>query len=103
MKKKLLILVVVILVASLAVVPVLAKSSLVKGVVTTIGAGTITLETKRGGEVIVTLPDGFDLTLAVGDTVIVKYQTQGENLVADWVKKIGKASEFLHQVRWCFT
>jgi hypothetical protein len=62
MKKKILILAVVILLAALAVVPVLAKPSLVKGVITAISGNQVTLETKKGGEVIFTLPEDLDLT-----------------------------------------
>jgi hypothetical protein len=93
MKKYFLILVVVTLLAALAVVPVLAKPSLVKGVITNITDSQITLETKKGAEVIFNLPEDFDLTtIEVGDTVIAKCQTVGIGLVADWVKKIGKGS-----------
>jgi len=93
MKKKLLILAVVTLLAALAVMPVLAKPALVKGVITNITDSQITLETKKGAEVIFTLPEDFDLaTLAVGDTVIAKCQTVGEELVADWVRKVGRNS-----------
>jgi len=93
MKKKILILMVVLLVAALAVVPVLAKPSLVKGVVTSEDNEVqITLETKKGGEVIVKLPDDFDLTLEKDDTVIAKGQMDGDVLMAEWVRKVGKNS-----------
>lgn len=93
MKKKFFILVVVTLLAALAVVPVLAKPTLVKGVITDITDNQVTLETKKNAEVIFTLPEDFDLTtLAVGDTVIAKCQTVGEELVAEWVKKVGRNS-----------
>lgn len=90
MKKIFLILVVVLLAAAMVVVPVLAKPTLVKGVITGIDGNTITLETRKGGEVIVNLPEGFDETLELEDTVIAKGQMEGETLMADWVKKVGK-------------
>jgi hypothetical protein len=92
MKKKILILVVVLLLAAMAVVPVLAKPTLVKGVVTAVTDSTLTVETRKGGEVIVNLPEGFDTELVEGDTVIAKCQQVGDELVADWVRKVGRNS-----------
>ena len=93
MKKKLLILIVVLLVAALAVMPVLAKSSVIKGEITSIDGNQITLLTKKNQAVTVICPDEFDTsTLLAGDWVIAKGEMQGDDLIAEWVKKIGKKS-----------
>jgi hypothetical protein len=66
---------------------------MVKGIITIIDGSQITLETKKGGEVIFNLPDDFGpITLIVGDTVIAKCQMLGGELTAEWVKKVGKNS-----------
>jgi hypothetical protein len=95
MKKRILILMVVLLVAALAVVPVLAKQSVVKGVVAAVDGDRITLETKKGGTVVVIAPEDFDTAaLAVGDWVLAKGRMQGDELLAEWVRKVGgKSSE----------
>lgn len=93
MKKKILMLIIVILVAALSVVPVLAKPALVKGVVTAIDGDQITLESKKSGDVVVNLPEDFESgRLAIGDWVIAKGQMDGDEFMAEWVKKIGKNS-----------
>lgn len=92
MKKTILISILVIFVAALAVLPVSAKTFVIKGEITAIASGTstFTVLTNRSQTITVTAPEGFDLSIfAVGDEVIVKGQIQADGaLAADWVKKV---------------
>lgn len=93
MKKKILLCTIIVLVAALAVVPVLAKPSIYKGQVNSIEENQITLLTKKNQTIIVISPDEFEISsLLVGDWVIAKGEMQGEDLIAEWIKKIGKDS-----------
>jgi len=92
MKKTILISILVIFVAALAVMPVSAKTSVIKGEVTAVGPGNmITLLTKWNLTVNISLPAEFDLSaLALKDEVIVKGQMQSDgSMVADWVREVG--------------
>ena len=96
MKKKLTISILVILVALLAAVPALAipGKGAVKGEVKEFGSDgrTVTIETKRGETVIVTVPIGFDFdAIKRGDWVLVKGKVGvGDSIEAEWVKQVGK-------------
>lgn len=96
MKKNILVILVVLMVAALAVMPAAAKNPVIKGEITAIAASQVTILTHRDQTVVVVTPPGFDTTtLAIGDRVIVKGKLQADgSLLADWVRKIGKdASE----------
>ena len=64
----------------------------VKGEVTIVGAGTVTIETKKDETVVVVVPEDFDLNeIEPGDWVLFKGSTgEGGELEADWFKPIGK-------------
>jgi hypothetical protein len=97
MKKILVIALLVLLLAALAAAPALAKPGManVKGEVTAVGAGTLTLLTAQGETVTVTVPAGFDLaSFAVGDRVLVKGSPQPDgSILAAWIKEIGPRGE----------
>ncbi len=84
MKRTVLIAIAVMLLAALAAVPAMAKPYIIKGEVTAIdtATGVITLDTGEVDPVLVTVPEGFDLTaLVIGDQVIVKGQLQEDGSV----------------------
>lgn len=97
MKKTFLLSILIILLAAVAVQPVFAKPSVVKGEVTAINPAenTITVLTNHDRTVTIIPPDDFDLSaLAIGDKIIAKGQTQSDgSLVADWVRITGQDSE----------
>jgi hypothetical protein len=90
MKKMIYVLILAVLLMSFAVLPVSAKSPVVKGEVTAINGDAITVLTGSGQSVIIIPPAGFDLSsIVIGDAVIAKGKFQADgSLVADWVKKV---------------
>ncbi len=72
-----------------------AKNAVVKGEVTALGEGTLTLESRKDGTVVVTLPADFDSsTIKIGDTVMVKGTRQADGLlVAATVRVLGADEE----------
>jgi len=53
-------------------------------------AKTLTVETKQGEELIVTMPEDFDFTaLEAGDAVLIKAHDEDGTIVADFVKQVG--------------
>jgi hypothetical protein len=66
----------------------------IKGEVTAVGAGTITVLSNKGISYEIALPDGFDLAIQVGDSVLVKGRF-GENgfVVAESIKLLGKGND----------
>jgi hypothetical protein len=89
----------IILVTLLMASPVLAipGKGVVKGEVTAVDPGdgtvtTLTIKTKRGEIVTVTVPQEFDIkAITVGDWVLVKGAAeQGEPIQAEWIKQVGK-------------
>jgi len=97
MKKCFLISILMILVALMAAAPAFAKPGKgnVKGEVTAIGAGTLTIVTNRGETVVVVVPDGFDLSsVEVGDWLLVKGEAgQDGTIVAERIKQVGEGSD----------
>jgi hypothetical protein len=91
MKKTLITLILVVLVVTLVAIPVSAKSPVVKGEVTAINGNVLTVLTHRNQIMDITTPPDFDLSsLALGDTIIVKGETQTDgSMVAEWVRVIG--------------
>jgi Domain of unknown function (DUF5666) len=67
------------------------KTDVVKGQVTALGDGTLTLDSRKDGTVVVTLPADFDSsTIKVGDMVMVKGVRQADgSLVAGTVRVLG--------------
>jgi hypothetical protein len=74
--------------------PVFAKpgKANIKGEVTAVGDGTLTIVTKKGETVMVVVPDGFDLSaIQVGDTVMVKGNMQDDgSVLAESIKVFDK-------------
>lgn len=71
------------------------KNAVVKGEVTALGDGTLTLDSRKDGTVVVILPADFDSsTIKIGDTVMVKGARQADgSLVADSVRVLGADEE----------
>lgn len=94
MKKLVIFSIVVILATLLLASPVLAipGKGAVKGEVTGVDSGTVTIETKKGGTVVVTVPEDYDLGgIEVGDWVLIKGSAgEGSVIEAEWFKPIGK-------------
>jgi hypothetical protein len=93
MKKILAVWVILFLMTTLLVDPVFAKTSGYKGEITAIDSAgrTITILTNHNQSLIITTPEDLDLaSLAVGNTVIVKGETQSDgSVLAEWVKTAG--------------
>ncbi len=94
MKKPVFASMIAVLVLVLAAIPVSAKSPAIKGEVTGITGNVITVVTVRDQVINVTAPVDFDVsTLFIGDTVIVKGETQADgSMIAEWVKSVGRGS-----------
>jgi hypothetical protein len=73
----------------------IAKTDVVKGQVTALGGGKLTLDSRKDGTVVVTLPANFDSSLIkVGDMVMVKGVRQADgSLVASTVRVLGSESQ----------
>ena len=75
MKRIILTIALILMLSLLVAGPVSAKNDKIniKGEVTEVGAGTITVLSNKGISYVVVLPDGFDLSaVQVGDSVLVK-------------------------------
>jgi hypothetical protein len=102
MKKLITFSIFVILATLLLASPVLATpgKGAVKGEVTAVDPGdgtvttvtTLTIKTKRGEIVTVTVPQEFDIkAITVGDEVLVKGAAgPGDSIKAEWIKQVGK-------------
>ena len=66
----------------------------IKGEVTAIGAGTLTILSNKGETFVVTVPAGFDLSsIQVGDSVLVKAEAgTGGAWLAQSIKKVGNGN-----------
>jgi hypothetical protein len=97
MKKTLIFITLILILSMLVVGPVAAQKGKIniKGEVTTVGAGTLTIQTHKGETFVVTVPDGFDLnSIQVGDSVLVKaIAGEGGAWQAQSVKLVGKGSD----------
>lgn len=72
-----------------------AKTSVVKGQVTALGGATLTLDSRKDGTVVVTLPADFDSSMIkIGDMVMVKGARQADgSLLASSVRVLGADEE----------
>jgi len=97
MKGLLIAAVLALMLSLLAVGSVSAKNDKIniKGEVTDVGAGTITVLSNKGVTYVVTLPEGFDPdSIRVGDSVLIKGRVIGDNSVtAESVKLVGKGND----------
>lgn len=96
--KRIILITILILVLSLIVAsPAFAKNDKIniKGEVTAIGAGTITILSNKGITYEIALPDGFDLAaVQIGDSVLVKGRLGEEGSVAaESIKVLGKGND----------
>ena len=96
--KKILVTIIVIVLLSLVLAGAgfaKVKTAVVKGEVTSLGDGTLTLESCKDGSVVVILPADFDSsTFKIGDTVMVKGVRQADGaLVAGTVRVLGADEE----------
>lgn len=97
MKRIILTIALILMLSLLVAGPVSAKNDKIniKGEVTEVGAGTITVLSNKGISYVVVLPDGFDLSaVQVGDSVLVKGRigTDG-NVMADSIKLVGNDND----------
>lgn len=97
MKKILLTSMLMFMLSLLVASPALAKNDKVniKGEVTAVGDGTLTVLSNKGETFVVTVPDGFDLTsIQVGDSILVKGSIAGDgSVVAESIKLVGKGDD----------
>ena len=98
MKKILVIFILVLMVTVLAVGPASAQNGKINingqvsaiAVETSTENGTLTVETKKDGPLVVTMPEDFDFTtIAVDDWVLIKAHDEDGTVVADFVKQVG--------------
>jgi hypothetical protein len=97
MKKVLLVVLIVVLISLTIAGAASAKPKfqVVKGEVTDLGDGTLTLDSRQDGTVVVTLPAGFDSSaLKIGDVVMVKGTRQADGtFAASTVRVLGVADQ----------
>jgi len=97
MKRITLTVVLILLLSLLVAGPVSAKNDKIniKGEVTEVGAGTITVLSNKGISFVVVVPDGFDLSVVqVGDAVLVKGRIGADgNVMADSIKLVGNSND----------
>ena len=95
MKKTLVISLFVLMVALFAVGTGSAKKDKIniKGEVTEIGGGSLTVKSNKG-EYVITIPDGFDMgDIQKGDSVLVKAKAgEGDTWLLDTIKQVGPGS-----------
>jgi hypothetical protein len=93
MKKSLIATILVFMLSLLVVGSASAKNDKIniKGEVTEVGAGTITVLSKGGGTYVITVPDGFDSTaIQVGDSILVKGRIgEDGSIKAESIKLVG--------------
>ena len=86
----------ILLLSMLVVGPASAKNDRIniKGEVTEVGAGTITVLSNKGISYVVTVPDGFDLTtVQVGDSVLIKgHLGEDDSVTAETIRLVGKGN-----------
>lgn len=96
MKKMLVMLMVVLMLALLAVGPVSAQRGKVNinGEVTAVDANTLTILSKKGETFVVTVPEGFDTSsIQIGDSVLVKAVAgEDDSWLAQSIKQIGSGN-----------
>jgi len=86
----------VLLLALLGTMPVAAQKGKINinGEVVEVGSGTLTILSHKGETLVVSVPEGFDLSaIQVGDAVLVKaVMGDGGNWVAQSIKQLGKGN-----------
>lgn len=96
MKKTFIVTLMVIIVALLAVSTAAAQKGKIniKGEVTAVGAGTLTVESNKGETYVISVPAGIDMSaIQVGDSVLVKASSSdGGGWLAESIKKVGNGS-----------
>lgn len=94
MKRIILTIILIIILSLLAAGPAAAKTDKIniKGEVTAIGAGTITVLSNKGVSYEVAVPDGFDTSaIKVGDSVLVKGRLgESGSVTAESIKLLGQ-------------
>ena len=97
MKKILLTTLLIFMLSLLVAGPASAKNDKIniKGEVTAVGEGTITVISNKGESFMINVPAGFDLdSLQVGDSVLVKGHTSEDGSVtAESIKLVGKRND----------
>ena len=97
MKKALIATILVLIIAVTVVGPAFAQKGKlnIKGKVTAIDGGTLTVEANKGGTYVITIPGELEVsTIKEGDSVLVKATAgEGGTWVAVSIKKVGKESE----------
>jgi hypothetical protein len=95
--KRIIMTTILILMLSLMVAgPASAKNDKIniKGEVTAVAAGTITVLSNKGIPYEIALPDGFDLEIQVGDSVLVKGRlSEDDSVMAESIKLLGKGND----------
>jgi len=97
MKRIILAIALILMLSLLVTGPVSAKNDKIniKGEVTEVGAGTITVLSNKGATYVVVVPDGFDLSaVQVGASVLVRGRIGAEgNVMADSIKLVGNGND----------
>lgn len=97
MKKTFISTILVLMIALSVVTPASAQKDKIniKGEVTAVGDGTLTVKSNKGETYVVTVPDGIDVsTIQVGDSVLVKASSgEGGAWLAESIKQVGGGSE----------
>lgn len=97
MKRILLTTILMLMLSLLVVYPAAAKTDKIniKGTVTEIGAGTITVLSNKGITYLIIAPDGFELNSAqIGDSVLIKGRIgEDGSIIADSIKLLGKGND----------
>ncbi|MDX1378967.1 MAG: hypothetical protein R3307_08975, partial [Anaerolineales bacterium] len=93
MKKTLIATMLVLLISLLSVGPAFAQRDKIniKGEVTAVDGGTLTVESNKGDTFVFTIPDDMDAsTIQVGDSVLVKATAgEGDTWIAKSIKVVG--------------
>jgi len=96
MKKTFVATTLVLLIALLAVGPAYAQKNKIniKGEVTAMEDGTLTVASNKGETYIITIPDAMVSTVQVGDSVLVKATAgEGGNWIAESIKLVGNGKD----------
>lgn len=96
MKKTFIVTILVLLVILLTVAPASAQKGKIniKGEVTAVGDGTLTVTANKGGTYVITIPDGVDIsTIQIGASVLVKATAgDGDTWIAESIKLVGNGN-----------
>lgn len=97
MKKIIIIIILTLMLSFLVVGSASAKNNKIniKGEVTEVGTGTITVLSNKGETYVVTMPEGFDPdSIQEGDSVLVKGRIGVDgSVIAESIKRLGKGNE----------